>query len=118
MLQHFETTWRALHTSDAALICRAYLHALDATLEMPFHERNEQGAMVYNPLGMDDMEGTFEEIDLDIVDSDDELEVDPLHLNNVTCAELSASCDVLFCDMGFSGMPSRQELQHCLLASK
>ncbi|KAK9854785.1 hypothetical protein WJX84_000152 [Apatococcus fuscideae] len=56
------------------LSTRAYLHALDATLEMPFHERNEQGAMLYNPIGMDDMEGTFEEIDLDIVDSDDEFE--------------------------------------------
>ena len=57
------------------LVCRAYLHALDATLEMTFHERNEQGAMLYNPIGMDDLEGTFEEIDLDIVDSDDEFEV-------------------------------------------
>ena len=82
-----KTTWHALLTADASLMCRAYLHALDATLEMPFHERNEQGAMVYNPLGMDDMEGTFEEIDLDIVDSDDEFEVGPLHLSIATPAE-------------------------------
>ncbi len=57
------------------LVCRAYLHALDATLERPFHARDEQGVMKYNPLGMDDLEGAFEEIDLDIIDSDDEFEV-------------------------------------------